>query len=136
MSYSGSSGLQAAVYQRLISDTAVSALVGADIYDALPSGTLPSLYVSIGPETAEDASSKTGGGARHDFVISVVSDASGFQVAKDVAAAVSDALVDAPLALSRGSLVGLWFLKAKAARSGNDDVRRIDLTFRARVDGL
>ncbi|MEM9436329.1 MAG: DUF3168 domain-containing protein [Pseudomonadota bacterium] len=136
MSYAGSSGLQAAIYQQLIGDAALGALVGSDIYDALPTGTAPSLYVSLGPETAQDASSKSGPGARHDFVVSVIADASGFQAAKDVAAAISDALVDAQLTLSRGSLVGMWFLKAKAARSGNDDVRRIDLTFRARVDGL
>ena len=136
MSYAGSAGLQQAVYQQLTGDAALAALVGSDIYDALPTGTPPSLYVSIGPEEARDASSKSGGGARHDFVISIVADTSGFQTAKDVAAAISDALIDAPLTLARGVLVGLWFVRAKAARSGNDDVRRIDLTFRARVDGL
>ncbi len=136
MSYAGSSGLQTAVYQRLATDIALTSLVGSDIYDALPIGALPALYVSIGPEDAKDASSKTGGGAQHDFVVSVIADASGFQSAKDAAAAVSDALVDADLTLSRGTLVGLWFIKAKAARTGNDDVRRIDLTFRASVDGL
>lgn len=136
MSYAGSSGLQQAVYQELTGDAALTALVGDHVYDALPTGTAPSLYVSIGPEEARDASSKSGGGARHDFVISVVADTSGFQAAKEVAAAISDALVDASLTLTRGTLVGLWFLKAKAGRSGNDDVRRIDMTFRARVDGL
>jgi len=136
MSSAASPSLQQAVYQHLAADTAVIALVGADIYDALPVGTPPALYISLGPEIVLDASSQSGPGARHDFVISVIADTSGFHEAKSVAAAICDALVDAPLLLSRGVLVGLWFLKAKAARSGRGDVRRIDLTFRVRVDGL
>ncbi|MEM1234772.1 MAG: DUF3168 domain-containing protein [Pseudomonadota bacterium] len=136
MSYAGSSALQSAVYQHLIADVGLQALVGMDIYDALPTGVAPALYVSLGPEEAKDFSTKSGAAARHDFVISVITEASGFQTAKEVAAAISDALVDAPLVLSKGTLAGLWFLKAKAARIGNDDTRRIDLTFRAAVDGL
>ncbi|MEM6479627.1 MAG: DUF3168 domain-containing protein [Pseudomonadota bacterium] len=136
MSYGAASALQQAVYQRLIADTALGNLVGAHIYDALPPGSLPALYVSLGPESVRDGSSASGGGARHEFVISIVADASGFQTAKDVAAAISDALVDAPLTLARGALIGLWFLRAKAARFDNDSARRIDLTFRAQVDGL
>ncbi|MEL6915568.1 MAG: DUF3168 domain-containing protein [Pseudomonadota bacterium] len=136
MSFAASGGLQAAVYTALTGDAALTGLVGSDIYDALPTGTVPALYVSLGPEEASDASSKTGRGARHDFSVSVVTDTSGFQAAKDVASAICDVLVDADLPLARGNLVGLWFLKAKAARSGDGDVRRIDLTFRARIDGV
>ena len=136
MSYAGSRSLQGAVYSALTADAALTSLVWAHIYDALPSGPAPSLYVSLGAETVEDASSQTGAGARHDFVVSVVAETSGFQAAKSVASAICDALIDARLVLSRGELVGLWFLKAKAARSGVGDIRRIDLTFRARVDGV
>lgn len=136
MSYAGSFGLQQAVFQRLSTDAALSGLVGGDIYDALPVGAVPSLYVSLGPERVKDASSGSAGGAEHEFVVSVVTDASGFAAAKSVATAVSDALVDAPLALARGTLVGLWFHKARAQRTGGGDTRRIDLTFRAQIDGL
>ena len=52
----------------------------------------------------------------------------------DVATAISDVLVDADLTLSRGSLVGLYFVSAKARRVQDSDVRRIDLKFRARVE--
>lgn len=135
MSYAVAAALQAAVYQRLLADPALQALVGAAIYDAVPPGTVTGSYVSLGPEDVTDASDKTGDGARHDFVVSVVTDAAGFQAAKEVAAAISDALVDAPLALARGSLVGLWFLSAKARRVKTGEARRIDLTFRARVEG-
>ncbi|PWG18272.1 DUF3168 domain-containing protein [Salibaculum griseiflavum] len=134
MSYAISAALQTAIYQALSADADVTALVGTDIYDALPAGTVPSLYIALGPEKASDASDQTGRGARHDFTVSVVTDSAGFASAKAVAAAVSDALVDAPLMLSRGRLVSLRFHRAKAVRVSPGDERRIDLTFRARVD--
>ena len=135
MSYAVSAALQAAVYQALQADPVLEALVGEAIYDAVPPGTVTGTYVSLGPEDALDASDKTGAGATHDFVISVITDEAGFQAAKEVAAAISDVLVDAPLVLSRGALVGLWFLKARARRVETGEARRIDLTFRARVEG-
>lgn len=134
MSYGVAPALQAAVYQRLAADTALAALVGPAIYDALPPGILPPLYVVIGPEVVRDRSDMTGNGAEHDFTVSVVTEAAGFASAKAAAAAVSDALIDAPLTLSRGHLVGLAFWRAQAARVGAGDQRQINLTFRARVD--
>ncbi len=133
MSYGVSAALQAAVYQRLMTDATLVALVGASIFDALPSGALPPLYVVLGTEEARDASDKTGGGAVHEFTVSVVTESAGFSTAKGAAAAVSDALVDAPLVLSRGALVSLNFYKAKAARVGTGSMRQINLIFRARV---
>lgn len=133
MSYGVSAALQAAVYQTLIMDTNLDLLVGSDIYDAIPSGTLPSLYVALGPEIAKDRSDKSGGGAEHEFTISVITDSSGFAVAKQAAAAVSDALVDADMTLDRGTLIALNFYRAKAVRIGSADERRIDLTFKALV---
>lgn len=135
MSYGVGAALQAAVYQRLRGSSALDALIGDAIYDAVPPGTVTGTYVSLGPEDVRDASDVTGDGAEHDFVVSVVTDAAGFQSAKAVAAAVSDQLVDATLILARGRLVGLWFLRAKARRVETGETRRIDLTFRARVEG-
>ncbi|WP_321363083.1 DUF3168 domain-containing protein [uncultured Celeribacter sp.] len=134
MSYGVAAALQTAIYQALVADATLAGLVGTAIYDAAPTGTLPSLYVSLGPEDVSDASDKTGAGARHDFTVSVVSDAAGFLTAKQVATAISDVLVDADLALSRGTLVGLYFVSAKARRVQDSDVRRIDMKFRARVE--
>jgi len=134
MSYGVSSALQGAVYQRLLGDAALIVLVGGDIFDASPAGLVPETYVSLGPEDVKDASDKSGAGAAHEFTVSVVSQAAGFRTAKDVAAAVSDALVDAPLILSRGVLISLNFLRAKADRVQDADTRRIDLRFRARVE--
>ena len=135
MSYAVAGALQAAVYQQLRADAVLAALVGTAVYDAVPPGTQVGTYVSLGPEDVADASDKTAEGAVHDFVISVITDAAGFATAKAAAAAVSDALVGADLALARGRLVGLWFLRAKARRVEKADTRRIDLVFRARVEG-
>ena len=134
MSYGVSAALQAAVFQRLQADAALAGLVGADIFDAAPSGAVPVTYVSLGAEEVRDASDMTGAGAVHEFTVSVVTEAAGFRAAKDVAAAVSDALIDAPLVLARGRLVSLRFLRARARRVQDGDVRRIDLRFRARVE--
>ena len=133
MSYGAAAALQAAIYQALTGDAALGALVGTNIYDAIPSGSVPPLYVALGPELARDRSDKTGAGAEHEFTVAVVTDSAGFAEAKEAAAAVSDALVDADLALSRGALVSLNFYRAKAVRIGTADERRIDLTFKARV---
>ncbi|RWR35095.1 DUF3168 domain-containing protein [Sinirhodobacter populi] len=134
MSYGTAAALQAAVYQCLRDAPGVAALVGADIYDAVPPGTVAGTYVALGPEDVVDASDKTGRGAQHDFIVSVVTDEAGFSAAKEVAVAISDALTGARLALSRGSLVAIWFLKARARRVEKGAVRRVDLTFRARVE--
>jgi len=133
MTYALSAPLQAAVYQKLSTDPALLGLVGTDVFDALPSGAVPALYVVIGPEKVRDASDGTGAGAIHTFTVSVVSDSAGFTRAKEVAGVVSDSLVDADLTMSRGILVNLNFNKATAARVGRGDTRRIDLIFRARV---
>lgn len=134
MSYGVGAALQSAVYQRLIADGAVNALVSGAIHDSIPPGTVTGTYVAIGPEDVRDASDQVGRGAVHEFTVSVVTDQPGFLGAKTVAAAVSDALTGAPLPLTRGRLVGLWFLSARARRVEKADVRRIDLTFRARVE--
>ncbi len=134
MSYGVAPALQAAVFQRLSDDAALGALVGGAIYDAQPAGQVASLYVALGPEIVRDRSDQGGAGAEHEFTVSVVTNAAGFVAAKAVAAAVSDALVDAPLVLVRGSLVSLNFYRARALRAGAGVMRRIDLTFRARVE--
>lgn len=134
MSYALSAPLQSAVYACLMADVGVQAIVGAHIYDALPSGRVPDLYVTLGAEVVRDKSDATGAGAEHDLTITVVTGAAGFQQAKEAAAAISDALEDPALSLGRGRLVGMRFLKAQAARVGSGTIRRIDLKFRARVE--
>ncbi|KGJ03958.1 DUF3168 domain-containing protein (plasmid) [Paracoccus versutus] len=137
MSYLATAALQAAVYRRLREDGALAALVGDAIYDAMPVAAPAGLYVSLGPEEVRDAGDMTAGGAVHDFVVSVLSGAEaagGFGAVKAAAVAVSEALEAADMALDRGHLAGLWFLRARARRAENGAGRRVDLTFRARID--
>lgn len=133
MSYAMAAALQAAVYQRLVGDAALGALVGAHVYDAPPAGTLPGLYLTLGAERVRDASDADGHGAWHDLTIAVITDAAGFQAAKQAATAACDALDDAALSLSRGRLVSLRFRRARAQRESGG-LRRIDMIFRARVE--
>ena len=127
MSYAVSEALQTALYTVLRD-------AGLPVFDELPSGSLPELYVTLGPETVRDRSGFDAPVARHDVTISVVSSGSGFRAVKAMAASVADTLDNARPVLERGSLVGLTFLRAKAVRTSGEAVRRIDLTFRALVE--
>jgi hypothetical protein len=129
MSYAAAAALQSAIYQRL---TGFPALAGVAIYDAVPPSATGT-FVLIGPEEARDQSDRSGAGADHQLVISVITDATGFLSIKTIAADISDALIGVPLALTRGVLVNLLFLRASARRIAEGETRRIDLTFRARV---
>ncbi|AWB48942.1 DUF3168 domain-containing protein [Gemmobacter aquarius] len=131
MSYAGAAALQAAVFARL---GGWAGLAGVPIFDAMPSGGGAGTFVLLGPEEAREASDRSGEGAEHRLIISVISDATGFLAAKTVAVAVSDALSGAELVLTVGRLVGLEFQRAVARRLEDGGVRRIDLTFRARLD--
>lgn len=137
MSFTASLALQAALYQALRADAALQALIGDAVYDAMPATAPSGTFVSLGPEEVRDAGDITGAGARHDFVISVLSgrdDSGGFAQVKEVAAEVSRLIETVTPSLPAGQLVGMWFLRAKARRTENGAGRRIDLTFRARID--
>ena len=131
MSYAGTAALQSAIFGHL---SAVPDLAGVAIVDAMPAGGGTGTFILLGPEEALDQSDATGAGAEHRVVISVISDATGFLVAKSVAVVISDALIGADLVLNRGQLVGLGFIKGVARRLEDGEVRRIDLTFRARIE--
>jgi len=131
MSYAAAAALQAAVYGRL---TGFAALAGVAVLDAAPPGIAPETFVLIGPEVMNDRSDKSGGGADHLLSVAVISKASGFRSAKEVAGAVSDALVGAGMTLTTGRLIYVAFVQARARRLDEGDTRRIDLTFRARVE--
>ncbi|MFT7310839.1 MAG: hypothetical protein ACI853_001332 [Paracoccaceae bacterium] len=134
MSYAVSAALQKGIFGVLSADPVIASSVGSAIFDATPAGSVPGLYISLGPEEASARNDKSCDGALHRFVVSVVSDAAGFQTAKEVAVAVSDALHGAIPALERGRIVSLNFERAKASRIGPDEKRQIDLRFAARVE--
>lgn len=133
MSYAVSGALQAAVFDALSADASLAALVGTAIYDAVPVGNVPDIYVRLGSESVREASDGSGSGAVHFLTVSVITTNPGFATIKAAATAVSDALHDAMLTLSRGSLVSLRFDRATARRIESASARQIDLRFRARV---
>ncbi len=130
MSYAISSALQTAIYEALRSAPALD----VPVYDALPTGSVPETYVSLGDERVLDASDQTGDGALHRLDIFIRSGLPGFSKAKAVAGVISDTLQDADLTLSRGRLVFLRFERAQARRVGANATREIFMRFRARVD--
>jgi hypothetical protein len=136
MTYAMTAALQAAVYGRLVADPGVQAVVGGNVFDAAPGGALPETYVVMGEETVAGRHDASGAVARHDLVVSVLSDAAGFATAKAAAAAVSAALDGAALTLSQGRLVDCRFRRAKAKRGTSPGSRQVDLTFRALVEDM
>ena len=129
-----SAPLQAAVYNRLSGDAAITALVGNAIHDALPPGIPPALYILLGPEEVRPRSDSGGTGAAHDFTVSVITETAGFSSAKALAASVCAALEGAALTLSGGVVAGLWFRQSRARRLDQGNLREIAMTFRARID--
>ena len=135
MSYAMAPALQAAIFQHLANDAPLQAALQGAIYDAIPPATPPATYALIGTEDAVDRSDNTAAGAEHRLTIAVVTNATSFLAAKDIAARICDVLATQPLpALARGRLVGLWFDRAQARKLEGNLTRRIDLRFRARVE--
>lgn len=134
MTYAVSHALQQGVYLALTGDAVLTGLVGGNVFDAPPSGAIPDLYVMLGDEQARDRSSGSAGAALHDLDVRVVSSSAGFAGAKQVAAAVCDAVIGADIVLARGHLASLSFRAARAVREGSPEQRQIRLKFRAFVE--
>ena len=137
MSYLAGCDVQASVWRVLCGDAALGALVGDAIFDAMPVQPPSGPYVALGVEDVSDAGDMSARGARHDFVVSVVEggEAGGFGDVKAAAEATVAALDGtAPVLDGPGHLVGIWFQRARARRAEQGGARRVDLTFRARVD--
>lgn len=133
MTYTYSGSVQEAVYARLVADTALNALVNGAIYDAVPVNA-EGLYVTLGEERVRDFSTKTSYGGVHTFSVLVHAAEEGFESVKAAGKAVCEALIDAPLTLSEGVLVGLRFVLARADRGDLPARRTVTLQFRAVVD--
>jgi len=129
MTYALAAAVQGAVHAAL---TGHPALAGVPVVDAVPPGGAAGTFVMIGAEEVRDASDATGAGAEHRVEVSVRSDAAGFLAAKGIAAACCEALEG--LVLAAGRVVGVAFLRAVAKRSEDGAERRVDLTFRVRVE--
>ena len=89
---------------------------------------------SLGTEEVRDRSDKTTRGAEHRFEVAVFTTRDGFLDAKAAAAAISDVLEGAHPTLSRGRVVAMTFLRARARRLRTGNTRAIEMTFRAIVE--
>jgi len=138
MTYALSWPLQEAVYDLLTTTPAVTALIGGRVYDAPPpvDGVVApaGLYAVIGDEAVQDWSTKSDHGADHRITIALIAPRAGFSEAKQAAGAVSDAMLSGALSLSRGHVVGVWFLGAETDREEGDDLRRVEMTFRILIE--
>ena len=135
MSYQSAVALQQALFDTLTGDAVLTGLLPGGVHDAPPPGTPQGTYGVIGVEEAIDRSDISGPGSEHRVAIAIVSDAPGFMVAKNAAARIGQLLPDTQPALSTGRIVAIWFHQARARRVEGGAVRRIDLTFRVRVEG-
>lgn len=131
MSYQAGAALQAGVYGCL---TAWPGLENVLIADALPAGAVPETWVLIGAEEVRDASDVSGAGAEHRLELSVLSRAAGFHDAKIIAGEIAEALGAGGLSVAGHRVCGVWFHRARASRQQGGALRRIDLTFRVRLD--
>ncbi|ARO14273.1 hypothetical protein BVG79_00921 [Ketogulonicigenium robustum] len=128
MSYTLSLALQQALFTRLTTTDGLS----LPVHDALPSGTVPPLYIAIGPEDVESLATPDGPITLHQVKISVIATGGGFGTAKGIAAQIITALT-APLELPAGHASAPLF-QAATAKSTTGADRRIDLTFRIRLE--
>lgn len=128
MSYRCAAAVQGAIFARLASEA------GVPVFDAMPPGLVPETYVLIGAEEVRDASDRTGAGADHRVTIGVVSQGTGFLAAKELAARLSVAMEDGSFEMEEGRIVQVRFQRAVARRYDGGSMRRIDLTFRIRVE--
>ena len=120
MSYGVAAALQAAVYQRLVGDARSGGGAGAGRdAEGAGAGNLRADRAGGG----DGPVGATGQGAEHRFGVSVISDATGFLAAKEMAVAVSDALVDAQLVAVARAAGGAWVPAGGGAATGRGEGR-------------
>lgn len=119
--------LRAAIRAALLADAPLVALLGGPrIYDEPPKDVaFP--FVTLGEATTTDASTKTEPADEHALILHAWSRQGGHREAHGVAAAVLEALIDAPLSLDGHRLANLRFATAEVRRA--DDGR----TYHARI---
>lgn len=125
--------LQQALHAAIAGDAGCAAHFGPRIFDAAPpferDGAAEGLYLTIGDETVADWSTASDRGARHQVTLTVHAPRHGFAEAKQAAAAVSDVMLDGPLAPARGRVVDARFVGARTRRAEGDALRQIEMRF-------
>jgi len=127
---SASWALQQAVFATLTASEAVTAAVGARVFDAVPRETaFP--YITLGDGGESNWDTATAQGSQHSLAVHVWSRAGGHQEVKLAAEAVREALDGAALTLDGHTLIDLRYLSADFAREADGETFRATLKFRA-----
>ncbi|MBI3433532.1 MAG: DUF3168 domain-containing protein [Proteobacteria bacterium] len=126
-----SAALRAAVYDALVADGALAALLGGTrIYDEPPrSAVFP--YVTLGETRVSDFSAGGEPGEEHQLTLHGWSRQGGHRQAHLIAGALLSVLDDAPLALAGYRLVNLRFATADIRREADGRTYRALVRFRA-----
>ena len=128
---SAASALQRAIFQRLSSDVALTALVEANgITDRRLSQPVSPLVVIAGIDST-DHSTGSEPGEEHTVTLEAWAEAAGHRTVQAVAAAARAALHDAALTLDGHHLVFLLHRDTRMRRDGKSRFHRADMRFRA-----
>jgi hypothetical protein len=128
--------LRAAIHDALVADSALtSALGGAKIYDEVPrAASFP--YVTLGEARLVDASSDSSAMQEHQLTLHAWSRKGGHREAHVIAAALLQALDDAPLDVEGQRLVNLRFSVADIRREPDGRTYHALVRFRAITEPL
>jgi hypothetical protein len=125
--------LRAAIYDALIADGALLAVLGgARVYDEAPSVPVYP-YVTLGDAHIADASTATEAGLELELTLHGWSRQGGRREAHEIAGALLQALDDAPLVLDGHELVDLRFALADIRREADGRTYQALVRFRART---
>lgn len=128
---SGNVALRAAIYDALVADTALAAVLGgAHVYDELPRGAaFP--YVALGESRLSDISGDAAPTQEHQLTLHAWSRQGGHKQAHAIAGALLSALDDAPLSVNGQVLVNLRFALADIRRESDGRTYHAIIRFRA-----
>jgi hypothetical protein len=123
--------LRAAIYDALLADGALSAVLGGPrVYDEAPQDTVFP-YVTLGEMRLADASTASEAGLAHQLTLHAWSRQGGHREAHEIAGALLQALDDAPLVLDGHELVDLRFALADIRREADGRTYHALVRFRA-----
>ncbi|MFV0244906.1 MAG: DUF3168 domain-containing protein [Qingshengfaniella sp.] len=134
MSYRDAGDLQAAIHARLTGDTALMALVAGAVFDAVPEGRAPDVYLALGAEEVTETRDHDGAIMRHRIDLSAIGKAESFAQVKAVAAAAEAALRAAPLTAPGLNIMDMWLERVRATRGKHPARRRIDMRITVLLD--
>lgn len=119
--------LRAAIHAALVADVALTSLLGGPRIHDVPPADAAFPFVTLGEVVVADWSTATEGGSEHALTLHAFSRSGGRAEAFAIAAALQEALHDAPLALAGHRLANLRATTAEVRRESDG------LTFHALV---